>query len=37
MADAPEVAASGSVPEILRATLRWLGQGARALKAGARG
>jgi Holliday junction DNA helicase RuvA len=37
MADAPEVAATGSVPEILRATLRWLGQGARALKAGARG
>jgi Holliday junction DNA helicase RuvA len=37
MADAPEVAASGSVPEILRATLRWLGQGGRALKAGARG
>ncbi|GHG39611.1 Holliday junction ATP-dependent DNA helicase RuvA [Sinomonas cellulolyticus] len=37
MADAPEVAESGSVPEILRATLRWLGQGARAVKAGARG
>lgn len=37
MADSPEIAESGSVAEILRATLRWLGQGARAVKAGARG
>lgn len=37
MADQPEIAESGSVPEILRATLRWLGQGARSVKAGARG
>jgi Holliday junction DNA helicase RuvA len=36
MADSPEIAESGSVPEILRATLRWLGQGARS-RAGARG
>ena len=27
--DQPELAEAGSVPEILRATLRWLGQGAR--------
>ncbi|GAB3285189.1 Holliday junction branch migration protein RuvA [Sinomonas notoginsengisoli] len=37
MADSPELTASGTVPEILRATLRWLGQGARGAKAGARG
>lgn len=37
MADAPEIAEAGNVPEILRATLRWLGQGARAVKAAARG
>jgi holliday junction DNA helicase RuvA len=31
LADSPELAAGGNVPEILRATLRWLGQdGARA-------
>ncbi|NUP73732.1 MAG: Holliday junction branch migration protein RuvA [Sinomonas sp.] len=36
--DRPELAESGSVPEILRATLRWLGQGPRTpVKAGARG
>ena len=38
LADQPELAETGSVPEILRATLRWLGQGARpGVKAGARG
>ncbi|GAB4100161.1 Holliday junction branch migration protein RuvA [Sinomonas halotolerans] len=38
LADAPDIAVGGSVPEILRATLRWLGQGSRpAVKAGARG
>ena len=37
MADQPDVAETGSVPEILRATLRWLGQGTRGVKAGSRG
>ncbi|WP_077487844.1 Holliday junction branch migration protein RuvA [Sinomonas mesophila] len=38
LADQPELAETGSVPEILRATLRWLGQGTRpGVKAGARG
>lgn len=37
MADSPQIAEAASVPEILRATLRWLGQGTRARKAGARG
>ncbi|WP_138419192.1 Holliday junction branch migration protein RuvA [Sinomonas gamaensis] len=36
--DQPDLAENGSVPEILRATLRWLGQGARTpLRSGARG
>ncbi|MDQ4501160.1 Holliday junction branch migration protein RuvA [Sinomonas sp. ASV322] len=36
--DRPDLADAGSVPEILRATLRWLGQGARTpVKAGSRG
>ncbi|WP_422933205.1 Holliday junction branch migration protein RuvA [Sinomonas sp. P47F7] len=36
--DRPELAEGGSVPEILRATLRWLGQGPRTpAKVGARG
>jgi Holliday junction DNA helicase RuvA len=36
--DRPELAEEGSVPEILRATLRWLGQGARTpVKSGSRG
>lgn len=36
--DQPDLAEAGSVPEILRATLRWLGQGARTpVKAGSRG
>ena len=39
LADSPELAAKGNVAEILRATLRWLGQdGARAgNRVGARG
>lgn len=36
--DEPGLAEAGSVPEILRATLRWLGQGARTpAKSGSRG
>ncbi|HKU12525.1 Holliday junction branch migration protein RuvA [Sinomonas sp.] len=36
--DQPDLAENGSVPEILRATLRWLGQGARTpVRSGARG
>ena len=39
LADSPDLAANGNVAEILRATLRWLGQdGARAgNRVGARG
>jgi Holliday junction DNA helicase RuvA len=36
--DQPSLAEAGSVPEILRATLRWLGQGARTpVRSGSRG